>query len=177
MQKNYFGDTRYLCLSFIQYKTYVSISMQHKCFIYLLFCRGFSCHKFFMEESIWWVACWLQIGVWALYWYTDLSSKGDSGCHSLYILVLCFIQVFIIYFFLEFLFKFKPQLFWDWGVVVVRFRSWRILKYSLSINSSYLQKERKRRWDEKNQEAIAEAVKQLDQFDKVLHHLCDYFLQ
>lgn len=30
-----------------------------------------------------------------------------------------------------------------------------------------LQKERKKRWDEKNQEAIAEAVKQLDEFDKV----------
>ncbi|PHT87253.1 hypothetical protein T459_09359 [Capsicum annuum] len=33
--------------------------------------------------------------------------------------------------------------------------------------TSRVKKERKRRWDEKNQEAIAEAVKQLDQFDKV----------
>ncbi|XP_069152321.1 tripeptidyl-peptidase 2 isoform X2 [Solanum lycopersicum] len=32
--------------------------------------------------------------------------------------------------------------------------------------TSRVKKERKRRWDEKNQEAIAEAVKQLDQFDK-----------
>lgn len=33
----------------------------------------------------------------------------------------------------------------------------------------FLQKERKKKWDEKNQEAIAEAVKQLDEFDKVRH--------
>lgn len=30
-----------------------------------------------------------------------------------------------------------------------------------------VQKEREKRWDEKNQEAIAEAVKQLDAYDKV----------
>lgn len=30
------------------------------------------------------------------------------------------------------------------------------------------QKERKKKWDEKNQEAIAEAVKQLEEFDKVV---------
>lgn len=31
----------------------------------------------------------------------------------------------------------------------------------------HAQKERKKKWDEKNQEAIAQAVKQLDEFDKV----------
>lgn len=34
-----------------------------------------------------------------------------------------------------------------------------------------MQKERKKRWDEKNQEAIAEAVKQLDEFEKVMNAL------
>lgn len=34
-----------------------------------------------------------------------------------------------------------------------------------------MQKERKKEWDEKNQEAIAEAVKQLDDFDKVVNTL------
>lgn len=30
-----------------------------------------------------------------------------------------------------------------------------------------MQKERKKKWDEKNQEAIANGVKKLDEFDKV----------
>ncbi|KAL2550422.1 Tripeptidyl-peptidase 2 [Forsythia ovata] len=42
------------------------------------------------------------------------------------------------------------------------------LVYELFTNTltSRLKEERKKRWDEKNQEAIAEAVKQLDEFDK-----------
>ncbi|GFP82230.1 tripeptidyl-peptidase 2 [Phtheirospermum japonicum] len=42
------------------------------------------------------------------------------------------------------------------------------LVYELFTNTltDRLKKERKKRWDEKNQEAIAEAVKQLDEFDK-----------
>lgn len=48
---------------------------------------------------------------------------------------------------------------------------WRVgckLMYELFTDTltSRVKKERKRRWDEKNQEAIADAVKQLDQFDK-----------
>ncbi|KAK4492767.1 hypothetical protein RD792_000087 [Penstemon davidsonii] len=43
------------------------------------------------------------------------------------------------------------------------------LVYELFTNTltDRLKKERKKRWDEKNQEAIADAVKQLDQFDKI----------
>ncbi|KAF9604981.1 hypothetical protein IFM89_011674 [Coptis chinensis] len=44
------------------------------------------------------------------------------------------------------------------------------LVYELFTSSltSRLKKERKKKWDEKNQEAIAEAVKNLDQFDQVI---------
>lgn len=37
-----------------------------------------------------------------------------------------------------------------------------------TLIAARVQKERKKRWDEKNQEAIAEALKQLDDFDKVV---------
>lgn len=40
----------------------------------------------------------------------------------------------------------------------------------------FLQKERRKKWDEKNQEAITEAVKQLDEFDKVLHLYTYHFI-
>ncbi|KAF6162220.1 hypothetical protein GIB67_008349 [Kingdonia uniflora] len=39
--------------------------------------------------------------------------------------------------------------------------------------TSRLKKERKKKWDEKNQEAIAEAVKQLSEFDQVERHLLE----
>lgn len=38
-----------------------------------------------------------------------------------------------------------------------------------------LQKERRKKWDEKHQEAIAEAVKNLDEFDQVLEYSINFF--
>lgn len=100
-----------------------------------------------MEESFPGVACRLQISLWTFYRHSHISVKGTP---PFLISALPFYQKLV-------------------HVCI-------LLKGMGFIEISW-QKERKKKWDEKNQEAISEALKNLNEFDKVFINFPSLFFQ